>query len=116
MRYYPRNDEFFVFVVWLPGAAAVTKSAMHTQRRYVKVQGSRFKVQISGALMCSVLQRAQRGSCSHLKGLRFEETNIVELKIGLNCKGISLSHSSVRSTVDALNEGRKYCLLIYNSH
>ena len=52
---------------------------------------------------------------SRLKGLLLK-TNIVELKIelkiGLNFKGYT-GEPLARSTVDALNEGRKYCLPIY---
>ena len=32
----------------------------------------------------------------------------MELKIGLNCKSISVSHSLGVCTVDAYNDGRKY--------
>ena len=40
----------------------------------------------------------------------------MELKIGLNFKGKSIGEPLVRSTVDTLNDGRKYCLLIYNNY
>ena len=57
-----------------------------------------------------------RGSegLSHLKGLLFEdEYRGAEDRAKL--QGY-IDEPLARSTVDALNEGRKYCLPIYNSH
>ena len=57
------------------------------------------------------------GGSEGLRGaqpLKILKTNIVELKIRL-IQGY-ISEPLARSTVDALNEGRKYCLPIYNSH
>ena len=43
-------------------------------------------------------------------------TNIVELKTGLNFKGISVTTHQKYGTCRYLEHGRKHCLLTYNTH
>ena len=59
------------------------------------------------------LPRAQTG-LSRLKGLLFED-KYRGAKDRAELEGY-IGEPLIRSTVDTLNDGRKYCLLIYNSY